>query len=124
MADFTIQIDGMEMLGRNLDNYVQNLRVAANDRTQEAGLNTQAGAKRGCPVDTGRLRSSILYKSNNTGVNTFGSQVGSNVRYAAAVHNGHITRSGSHVAARPFLFNAFVQERQAYLNDMKRLVNQ
>lgn len=129
MSDsITIQIDGMELLGRDLDKYVQDLRREANDRTQEAGINTQAEAKKAAPVGTpestgipnyhgGRLRSSIQYKPG-----ILSAEVGSDVEYAAPVEEGHITRSGSHVPARPFLFPAFEREKQKYLDDLRRMV--
>ena len=126
MADeITIEIDGLELFGRNLDAYVQNLRVEVNDRTQEAGINTQAGAKQNAPVDTGRLRSSIQYTPDNHLPDQMGCTVGTNVDYAAAVELGHRTRNpDAHVSARPYLYPAFAKEEQQFVADLKKMVGQ
>lgn len=57
-------------------------------------------AKQGCPVDTGRLRSSIRWSLGQDGIGLF-ALVGTDVNYAIYVHNG--TR---YMAARPFLLDA------------------
>jgi HK97 gp10 family phage protein len=57
------------------------------------GVIIQNDARRRCPVDTGRLRSSITVKRSAQGVT-----VGSNVEYAGYVEYG--TR---HMAAQPYL---------------------
>jgi hypothetical protein len=57
----------------------------------------ETAAKAHCPVDTGRLRSSITWRIevDSGGVVGF---VGTNVEYAVYVHEGTI-----YMAARPFL---------------------
>lgn len=57
----------------------------------------EAAAKRNCPVDTGRLRSSITHEMLSGGGSLIG-RVGSNVEYAAYVELGT-----SRMAARPYL---------------------
>lgn len=54
------------------------------DRT---GTDVQNEARRRAPVDTGRLRSSIVSRATNTG-RSVGYVVGTNVKYGAAVENG------------------------------------
>lgn len=54
------------------------------DRT---GTDVQNEARRRAAVDTGRLRSSIVSRSTNTG-RSVGYAVGTNVKYAADVENG------------------------------------
>jgi HK97 gp10 family phage protein len=69
------------------------------------GVNIQSSAKRLCPVDTGRLRSSIQTttpRDTGSGVSV---RVGSNVNYARYVELG--TRR---MRARPFLRPALAQE--------------
>lgn len=51
-------------------------------------IRVQSGAKRRCPVDTGRLRQSIRYRIGQDGKGLY-AEVGSDLEYAAAVHNGH-----------------------------------
>lgn len=68
---------------------------------QKAVLAVEREAKRDCPVDTGRLRSSITGRiEGSTGI------VGTNVEYAAFVEHG--TGRGS---AQPFLFPALEMVR-------------
>lgn len=47
-----------------------------------------SGAKRRCPVDEGRLRDSIRYEIGKDGKGLF-ARCGTDVEYAAAVHDGH-----------------------------------
>lgn len=51
------------------------------------GLRVESAAKRLCPVDTGRLRSSISTDLVRQG-SSFVVRVGTNVKYARAVHDG------------------------------------
>lgn len=51
-------------------------------------IRVQSGAKRRCPVDTGRLRSSIRWTLGRDGKGLFG-RVGTEVEYAYFVHEGH-----------------------------------
>lgn len=55
---------------------------------QRKVMKVEAGAKRRCPVDKGRLRSSIRGTVERDGNGMFG-KVGTEVEYAAAVHDGH-----------------------------------
>lgn len=48
----------------------------------------ESGAKRRCPVDTGRLRSSIRSSIGDDAKGVYG-KVGTEVEYALAVHEGH-----------------------------------
>lgn len=69
-------------------------------------------AKQRCPVDTGRLRSSITHRVE---VETDGMVgiVGTNVEYAAPVELGHATRGGGFVPPVGFLrggVNQAIQE--------------
>ncbi|HKU53714.1 MAG TPA: HK97-gp10 family putative phage morphogenesis protein, partial [Nitrospira sp.] len=69
------------------------------------GVNVQSSAKTKCPVDTGRLRSSIQTtppRETSTGLAV---RIGSNVNYARFVELG--TRR---MRAQPFLRPALTQE--------------
>lgn len=67
---------------------------------QRRALQVEAAAKQLCPVDTGRLRSSI---TNELGVDADGlmAVVGTNVDYAP-----HVELGTSKMAAQPFLLPA------------------
>lgn len=62
-------------------------------------------AKRLCPVDTGRLRSSITWQLARDNRGVF-ARVGTNVEYAPYVHDGVRGRRG-----RPFLTDALERVR-------------
>lgn len=76
-------VDGMEIVGRR--------------QLLQAGIIMQNTARELCPVDTGRLRSSITMKQGE-GVNGPYVEVGTNVAYAAWVEYGT-----SKSPAQPFL---------------------
>lgn len=105
----------------------------------EAALNVQREARRRCPVDTGRLRSSIRPTFHDNGL---AAEVGTDVAYAADVEYGtapheirpkrkkalfwkgadHPVRRVKHpgTRARPFLFPAWEQERPQFLARIKK----
>ncbi len=62
-------------------------------------VKVETGAKQRCPVDTGRLRSSITWRIEP--VKPLTAIVGTNVEYAVFVHED--TR---HMSGRPFLTDA------------------
>ena len=64
-----------------------------------AAYNTEAGAKRRAPVDTGNLRDSITTNIASDGKSA---EVGTNVEYAPYVEFGTV-----HQAAQPYLLPAF-----------------
>lgn len=98
----------------DLNAWLQQKTQEIDQAIQGAGINTEAGAKQACPVDTGRLRASIAYTPD-----TLACSVGTNVEYALPVELGHHTRSGSFVPAQPFLFPASVQAGQELLQELK-----
>jgi HK97 gp10 family phage protein len=69
------------------------------------GVNVQSSAKSHCPVDTGRLRSSIQTTSPRATTTGPAVRIGSNVNYARYVEMG--TRR---MRAQPFLRPALSQE--------------
>lgn len=64
---------------------------------QRRALKVEAAAKRLCPVDTGRLRSSITNRLDEDAAGLF-ADIGSNVEYAIFVELGT-----QHAAAQPYL---------------------
>ena len=63
------------------------------------GGRAESYAKAACPVRTGNLRNSITHQQYDDHTEV----IGTNVEYAPPVELGHRTRSGSTVAAKPFL---------------------
>ena len=82
------------------------------------GGKAETYAKQLCPVDTGNLRNSITHQrySDDTEV------IGTNVEYAPYVELGHHTKSGSPVAARPFLRPAAENHNEEYQNVFKTIM--
>lgn len=115
MARFTITITGNP--GAAIQAKIDSIKQQANGIVQFAGLNCEGLAKRACPVDTGRLRSSIKYTKQDESSCT----VGTPVKYALPVEMGHATRSGSFVAPRPYLRPAFDQASKECLQELKAI---
>ena len=115
----TISVGNYATVSGQLKSKLANFSAKVGNSVQGAGIDCEAGAKQRCPVDTGRLRSSIKY----TKVNQLTCRVGTNVKYALPVETGHITRSGSHVAPQPFMFPAYIDTRKALLAELKAMVS-
>src|SRR5688572_21692526 len=114
MPDKT-EIKGLVETQAKLEQVVSDLRGPAllNGMRQATSLVT-ADAKRLAPVDTGRLRASILPQIRQEGTRTLG-VVGSNVLYAAAVELG----SKAHAApAGPLKLWARRKGRTAFLTSI------
>jgi HK97 gp10 family phage protein len=75
-------------------------------------VNIQRGAKERCPVDTGRLRNSIAVDLDE---DRLSGGVGTDVEYAPFVEHGT-----SKMAAQPFLFPAFEEERPQIVERLRR----
>jgi HK97 gp10 family phage protein len=99
MAQIKISIAGMEAVLENIYLSTSQLTGKINAEIQAAGIECQALAKQACPVDTGRLRSSIAYTAGENSCT-----VGTNVNYAEYVEFG--TRK---MGAQPFLYPAYEQ---------------
>ena len=112
----TVTLKGMDELMQVLGLTEEQIRAQVDQAIQNAGIETEAGAKQAAPVDTGRLRSSIQYTPD-----TLACTVGTDVEYAAPVEQGHVTHSGSHVAAQPFLYPAFEVASQHLQEALKEL---
>lgn len=85
---------------RKLTNLVESPDGSVAADLRRRCLNVQAAAQRGCPVDTGRLRSSIQQEVTQRDGNLVG-VIGTDVEYAIFVHEG--TR---YMEGRPFLVDA------------------
>src|SRR5258708_2909045 len=102
----TIKINAADIQGQ-IDKKVKAIVQDVHNAIQGAGITCEAVGKQECPVDTGRLRSSIHYERGK-----LKATVGTNVKYAYDVHNGHVTRRGNHVGGRPFLLHGYVRAKK------------
>lgn len=102
-------------LQRALDNinvFRFGLRREIGQVSDTFGLLIESTAKELCPVDTGRLRSSIHYERSG-----LGGFVSTNLTYAPHVELGTVR-----TRAQPFLFPATERWRQAYINACKQAI--
>jgi len=89
-----------EFMGR-LDEAAAGVRKAASKEVMTSLVKVESGAKRRCPVDTGRLRSSIHTEIESE----FSGSVGTDVYYGPYNEWGTVK-----MAAQPFLYPAFDEE--------------
>ncbi len=75
----TVKVDTVK-----LERYIKQLDVANNKALTEAGMIVESDAKQLAPVDTGRLRNSIIHQVDGSTA-----YVGTNVEYAEAIEKGH-----------------------------------
>lgn len=112
-----LAVFGAAEIQRQLTTGLAQMSKRIDQEIQYAGIACQKYAKQLCPVDTGRLRSSIQY------VNTGFQQciVSTDVEYAAPVELGHVTRSGGYVAPQPFLQPGYEQAKAELIQNLKAL---
>jgi HK97 gp10 family phage protein len=93
-------------------------KSATNDIEQaliDSALIVEQDAKLSVPVDTGRLRQGISHELKDSGTNAPYAEVGTNVTYAPYVEYG-----SSKMAARPFLFPAYNNNKQRILKELAK----
>ena len=112
MSSIRVQIEGLNAVMTNIDKSNAQLASGIDRIVQGAGIRCQALAKQACPVDTGRLRNSILYHKIGKNICT----VDTNVVYAVFVEMG--TR---HMSSRPFLYPAYIKAKQEMMEKLKTL---
>ncbi len=109
--NISTEVVGLSEVLASLDLTNTELATKTNTVIQGAGIECQKLAKQTCPVDTGRLRNSILYHPGNLSCT-----VDTNVNYAQFVEWG--TRFQ---AAQPFLYPAYQQAGQHLLAKLSTL---
>lgn len=100
----SVQVVGGAELEAALRRLLAEVPQLANNLLDDSAMRVEAAAKQRCPVDTGRLRSSIQVASGQ-GWRT----VSTNVEYGPHVEFGTRRRG-----ARPFLFPAAEAERPKF----------
>lgn len=98
-----IKIDVLNLpeFAGKVDEAAAGVRTAASREVMTSLIKIESGAKRRCPVRTGRLRSSIHTEIESD----LSGSVGTNVEYGPHVEWGTVKRP-----ARPFLYPAFDEE--------------
>lgn len=117
----TFDVDGLsdleinELLEIRADNrreVAEAIDKAVASALEEMGLACEGYAKLACPVDTGRLRSSITHMTKPSDNAVY---VGTNVEYGPCVELGTV-----HMEARPFLKPAAADHADAYRAILRR----
>lgn len=117
----TFDVDGLsdleinELLEIRADNrreVAEAIDKAVAAALEEMGLACEGYAKLACPVDTGRLRSSITHMTKPSDNAVY---VGTNVEYGPYVELGTV-----HMEARPFLKPAAADHADAYRAILRR----
>ena len=103
---------GWEKLRAKLQVIPPKVEEAARKNVDTAAARTQSDARASVPVDTGRLRDSIMVERTDDGLLA---RVGSNLVYAPVIEFG---RRG-----KPYLFPSAELERPRFLSRMRYLVN-
>ena len=86
-----VKIEGLDELQANLNKYSEQKRKQVDAELQTTALEIETGAKKRCPVDTGRLRSSIHHRGSDLDY-----EILTDVEYAAIME-----------AVKPYMFPAF-----------------
>lgn len=113
-----IGVFGLDQIEKQLAGGLAQYAERVDALVQGAGIACEKYAKQLCPVDTGRLRSSIQY------VNTGFQQclVDTDVTYGIFVELGHATRGGGgYVPPNPFLEPAYEQAKGELIDKLKAL---
>src|SRR5579885_270925 len=109
---------GLDQIMTQIDSVHAGMQTKIDRAVQGAGLSCQKYAKILCPVDTGRLRSSIQYVN----VGTYKCMVNTDVFYAIFVELGHATRGGGgYVPPRPFMTPAYEQAKRELLEKLRAI---
>jgi HK97 gp10 family phage protein len=112
----SVRVSGIPQLLRNIGRVQKNLADEVQRIVERAGINVQRMAKQNCPVDTGRLRSSIRIYHKDSGAQRQ-VRVGTDVYYAPYQEFGT-----SRMRAQPFLFPAWASERPRFLQAVRAVV--
>ena len=110
MGAVVIHVDGVDAAIARLSRYEVVARAGVAEAQAKAANDTTTLAKRLCPVDTGRLRSSIRPRLDAAKLDA---EVYTDVYYAEYVEFGTV-----HMQAEPFLRPAWETIRPFYIRDV------
>jgi len=111
-GEVTVKVEGVKELIKNVRAYQFIKKEAIRIALVRGGFKVELAAKEMCPVDTGRLRSSIA--TDKSEVQGFVVKVGTNVKYAPYVEHG--TKK---MAAQPYLHPALFMFEGEIIKDIK-----
>lgn len=107
MVNISIQVNGLEEFQKLLSQMPNKIQKGLSDAIKKTAFLIEGQAKQNTPVNTGRLRASIL-----TELHPFSATVSPTVGYAIYVHEG--TR---YMRSRPFMYDA-VQQTKDEISDI------
>jgi len=102
-------------ISERLRNIRTNTKTAIEEALVTSALIVERDAKINAPVDTGRLRVSLSYTTEDFGTDNPAVTIGTNTVYAAAQEFGT-----SRIPAHPFLFPAFNNNKQRILKELAK----
>jgi HK97 gp10 family phage protein len=112
MIKVTVSQSDLNRIQKKLSSADARMTKAAQTEITRTAFAIETGAKRRCPVDEGRLRSSI-----RTDLKKLAADIGTNVEYAPFVEFGTVKQR-----AQPYLFPAYEQERKKMIKNLKTLL--
>ena len=111
MPIITVKITGRQQLVAAIQEANKQLEAATETVLDGTANNVQGDAKAICPVDTGRLRSSIAIKKSK-----LRREIGTDVPYALPVEMGTYKQK-----AQPYLFPASEKNRQGFIRNIQAI---
>lgn len=112
------QIRGLEDVISMIERMEQQIETKVEQAVKETTLKAEADAKMLAPVDTGRLRQSIVSEFINSG-SKFQGKVSTSLEYAIYVEFG-TSRQG----AQPFMTPAFNANKSELIEKLKRIIEE
>jgi HK97 gp10 family phage protein len=109
-----VKVNGVTKAVAKLEGYEQSVIDRVTTQTKNSAFKVEAGAKKRCPVDTGRLRASLNTQFSDGGMEA---DIGTNVHYSKYVEFG--TRK---MRAQPYLFPAWAEEKNNYLASIREIL--
>ncbi|MEI6796615.1 MAG: HK97-gp10 family putative phage morphogenesis protein [Methanomassiliicoccales archaeon] len=116
MVQVSVTIKGLDELAAKLQHLGEEVRTKAKEEIMTSALEIESRAKELCPVDTGRLRSSIRTDSSTEG-EELGATVFTDVDYAPYIELGT-----SRMAAQPFLVPAVEQVAPQMIRNLETII--
>ena len=111
----SISKDDIDKLLGNLKNISSEITEKVKDEIELTAIEIETDAKQLCPVDTGRLRSSIKALTDR---DKMAALVGSNVEYAAFVELGTNKQE-----AHPYLYPAFFKNMHKLFDRLTKILD-